>query len=690
MEVKTQLFILWVSVLLRTVSGLKNAIFVRKSFNSTTSSKVLKGFGFEGTHIVNTIQDAQKLLRNMRKDSDRFVYLESGKHYFYDKDAFVLNPILDSGSRESRIVYSTFKTSDTVEDAQLIGGKELPSNKFKLFESRGKVKVYSIDLFSCKLGLNESVLGSLANPYPVNIAELFYTSDDTTYQALIHARHPNLPNNDIYNPWTWVGYEDIVSVNINESYFDLNDTVSGHLLMSALQASDEAWIHGYFKFDWRDTYVRISGAKQLDNTTFRIYMDTKTPPQYPPIRGFRFYMLNSIAFLDRPGEYYINRKNGTLYVALPSNVGNIKSVSWILSTLDTIVSSTSDSTTALQYLSFVNMTMAISKGNGIYLKNADNVTIEGCTVSNTVGACISFQGENSIISNTTIYGCGTYGIDITGGNIETLNGSYLHVVQNKISNFSRLIRTYRPGVGFNCVGCYIANNSIHRAPHTAIQGGGNNNVFEYNSILEASYECTDTGSFYIGRSWSQRGNIVRFNTFNKVRPLEKLAQKSCSQNAFYLDDQMSGWEFYGNTIINSTTGVLLGGGRRNHIHDNFFLNNDKDIAFDNRGMTWQHSACLINCTGPVCFHAELENLNYQNPPYSTEYPEIARIYDNYPCIPVDNVIEDNKYCHELSPSSAVFIDRDLKTINSWHSSISNNVEDCNIGRRSQILPGQAK
>jgi hypothetical protein len=28
----------------------------------------------------------------------------------------------------------------------------------------------------------------------------------------------------------------------------------------------------------------------------------------------------------------------------------------------------------------------------------------------------------------------------------------------------------------------------------------------------------------------------------------------------YLDDQMSGYDFYGNTIINASTGVLLGGG----------------------------------------------------------------------------------------------------------------------------------
>ena len=42
------------------------------------------------------------------------------------------------------------------------------------------------------------------------------------------------------------------------------------------------------------------------------------------------------------------------------------------------------------------------------------------------------------------------------------------------------------------------------------------------------------GAFYIGRSWAQRGNVARFNQFDTVRPTEILAQKSCTQNAFYL------------------------------------------------------------------------------------------------------------------------------------------------------------
>ena len=49
----------------------------------------------------------------------------------------------------------------------------------------------------------------------------------------------------------------------------------------------------------------------------------------------------------------------------------------------------------------------------------------------------------------------------------------------------------------------------------------------------------------------------------------------------YLDDEMSGWQFYGNTIMNSTTGLVIGGGRRNVIANNTFINCDLDIHFDN-------------------------------------------------------------------------------------------------------------
>ena len=89
--------------------------------------------------------------------------------------------------------------------------------------------------------------------------------------------------------------------------------------------------------------------------------------------------------------------------------------------------------------------------------------------------------------------------------------------------------------------------------------------------------------------------------------------------------------------------------------------------------------CMPNKLYWSCmFSRRIRKFEFSKSSIFNRIPEIVGIYDNYPCLPVDNVIEDNKYCHEHSPSSALFIDRDAKTINSWHSSISNNVEDCNI------------
>ena len=86
--------------------------------------------------------------------------------------------------------------------------------------------------------------------------------------------------------------------------------------------------------------------------------------------------------------------------------------------------------------------------------------------------------------------------------------------------------------------------------------------------------------------------------------------------------------------------------------------------------------CVENCTGTICFKNELDSVNYKLPPYSTNYPNIVNIYDDFPCVPLGNIIEDNRYCHKKSPPSVVFIDQNDATINAWHSFISNNVEDC--------------
>ena len=103
-------------------------------------------------------------------------------------------------------------------------------------------------------------------------------------------------------------------------------------------------------------------------------------------------------------------------------------------------------------------------------------------------------------------------------------------------------------------------------------------------------------------------------------------------------------------------------------------------------MGWQASYCSPNCTGPACFKTELEAVNYQQPPYAVEYPELIDIYQDHPCVPVDNVIEDNIYCHN-QVNSSVFLNQPMEKIIAWMSSASNNVEDCERALKATINTG---
>ena len=98
---------------------------------------------------------------------------------------------------------------------------------------------------------------------------------------------------------------------------------------------------------------------------------------------------------------------------------------------------------------------------------------------------------------------------------------------------------------------------------------------------------------------------------------------------------------------------------------------------DNRGMTPGNTRCLANCTGgpSSCFKAQLEAVHYRQPPWSTRFPELVDIFaEGDPCVPVDNDISDNTYCHQgsLNKSRPLgFTNVDADTVRSWMSTMSN-------------------
>lgn len=142
------------------------------------------------------------------------------------------------------------------------------------------------------------------------------------------------------------------------------------------------------------------------------------------------------------------------------------------------------------------------------------------------------------------------------------------------------------------VGIQIVNNKIHTAPHNAILLGESNNMEIYfNEIYDMCREASDVGAFYQGRDWTGQGSYISYNYFH-----DSFGYGSEGVSAIYFDDENSGSTAFGNSpphararahastlcdassagniIVNMELGILMGGGRSNHVDNNIFINLD--------------------------------------------------------------------------------------------------------------------
>ncbi len=78
-------------------------------------------------------------------------------------------------------------------------------------------------------------------------------------------------------------------------------------------ASDDIWVHGYWVWDWADEYLRVA---RLDTAAREVH-PAEPHHGYGYAKGQRFYFLNILEELDAPGEWYLDRTTGILYIWPP-------------------------------------------------------------------------------------------------------------------------------------------------------------------------------------------------------------------------------------------------------------------------------------------------------------------------------------------------------------------------------------
>ena len=385
---------------------------------------------------------------------------------------------------------------------------------------------------------------------------------------------------------------------------------------------NDPWVFAYWYHDWAEIHEPIAG---LDPAARVLVRSPKIKPVYGiAARRARWYAYNLLAELDEPGEYYLDRKAGRLYFWPPRAEGQT-----VLSRANGLIR-----TEDLSHVAFRGFTLEACRATAVSIRGGSNCKVVGCTIRNVGHKAVSVGGGNEHeVYGCDVYHCGAGGISMSGGDRPSLTPAKHNAENNHVHHYSRRSRTYKSAVSVSGVGCRIAHNLIHDGPHMALSAGGNDHLLEYNEIHNVVYESGDAGAYYVGRDWTQRGNILRYNYWHQI-----VGATGHGGMTIYLDDQHCGHTVHGNLFERCSRAVFIGGGDDNIATNNVFLDCWRAAHIDNRGMGWQkkftddHSSSIWVGLRAMPIDSEL---------WKKRYPTLPGILQDEPNIPKRNVFARN-------------------------------------------------
>ncbi len=394
--------------------------------------------------------------------------------------------------------------------------------------------------------------------------------------------------------------------------------------------ANTAQVHIFPNSDWFEEYLPL---ESIDSANQAIKLAKKTSSNLAT--GRRYYLQNIQAELNVPEEWYFDQANSKIlfiphHDKKPEKI--VLSASKHLINLD-----------GAHHIHFQDLSFRHSVDTAINLKNASDILLDNLEINNVDTNAI--QAENSYritVSNSQIHDTGEAGILMNGGDRTTLKTSNNVIHNNHIHHTGIIKLTFSVAIDAGGVGCQVTHNQVEHTSGTGISMNGNEHLFEKNEISYACEQESDCGAIYMGRNWTWRGNVIRYNHIHDIygyglqsvdaaNNIVKYGSPSGSRGV-YLDDAMSGYTIEGNIFNKAgTMEIQLGGGRDNIISNNVFLNAmDCAICVDARWKDFEWET----------LRKSLADSPYLSPAWKAKYPELSQpmLHDTWP---EGNVIRNN-------------------------------------------------
>jgi len=361
--------------------------------------------------------------------------------------------------------------------------------------------------------------------------------------------------------------------------------------------ANDIWIYGVFSNGFSDDNLKVESfntqdkfLKTVQPHTYGVFSNKdKSTWDLAHARQLRgYYVYNLLEEIDLPGEYYLDRETGKLYLWPPSSLEHAKIELSELTGPFFIFYNTSEITVE-------GIDFKCARGMGIFMDDVSDIRVTNCSFSNlsllgiSVGESYSsvslppvesrtvdseMQAKNVVIESCRFYKTGAGGVSLSGGDRENLIPANNIIKNCEFSDYSKIRQTGVAAIDLGGVGNIVSHCYIHDAPHMAIHFWGNNHLIEYNHIQNVCTNISDAGAIYTGRDPSAQGTIIRNNFFDSIIQTENLV---C---AVYLDDGTCGIRITDNVFyrcgnperLGSSFGAFhINGGYENYMGNNVFV-----------------------------------------------------------------------------------------------------------------------
>lgn len=316
----------------------------------------------------------------------------------------------------------------------------------------------------------------------------------------------------------------------------------------------DIWLYGYFYAEWTKNHLRIT-EMNADTQSIRTASGLGWGARYGSSNKMYYY--NVLEELDSPGEWFVDKNEGKLYVYPVTDLTKEKivyaptsSTTWTFSGTENVI---------VNGIKFDH-----ARGRGLQFSGGTGNIVQNCTFENLGTGVEFYQGKYSGVINSEFKNINGNAINLnSAGSLTSMEVTRLFAQNNKLHSTK--------GIGTSSgVGNIISHNFVSNNVGSAIYvSSGKETIVEYNEIVGGPRETLDSGAFYInGNNHFHRATHVRYNYIHDIG--------NSNPRGIYFDDMLSGCYAYGNVVASG--GIQIHNGSENVMYNNIMLGSSRSIT----------------------------------------------------------------------------------------------------------------